>query len=229
MGDFLGSYYDSGDLHSSDLDERVISQRIALLNAEQPISILDMDHLEPTRLRDRLQGVDTLNQANNHPLPKRSQTENQLGVEDNPNLEDDLEIPVASMSTFEQGMPSMVSVQLMTMKGDDLAKKVEPTRWAKQLGPTMPQPELEYDMCSPLSAARLLEAQMKPRRRLTVNVDERKREERVNLHEMKMLPEMAYNELVESEERAARAVRTDKYSLRTSFFRLLGKNRTKQF
>lgn len=228
MGDFLGSYYDSGDLHSSEFDERVLSQRIALLNAEQPVSILEMDHLESAGLRARLHDVDTLIQVNSLLSSRPSHANNQLGVEEAPGLEEDLEIPVASMSTFEKGMPSLVSVQLMSVKGEDLARKGELTRWAKQVEPTMPQPELEYDVCSPLSAAKLLEAQRTPHRRFTVNIDERKREEKVDLQELEMLPELAYNELVEKEERAARAVQADKHSLRASFLKLLGKSRKKK-
>lgn len=229
MGDFLGSYYDSGDLYGSDLDEKVISQRMALLNAEQPISILDMEHLESTPLPTRLRDVDALNQPVNHPSPKLPAKQDALVVEHATSLEDDLEIPVASMSTFEQGAPSMVSVQLLSVKEDGLVRKPEHTNLIRQrqIEMSVPQAELEYDTCSPLSAAKLLEAQMRPRRKFTVNVDEREGGGTKNVEKVQILSGLAYNELVENEERAARAVQTDKQSLKTSLFRLLGKSRKK--
>lgn len=117
MADFLGSYYDSVDFNGSDVDERIISQRMAILSVEQPVSIMEMDNLEsvrnPTRRRDvsaLRQNVDQLEISNEGGSLKETFSA------DN-GSEEDLDIPVASMSMFEQ-QNSMVSVQLLSTRGD---------------------------------------------------------------------------------------------------------------
>lgn len=121
MADFLGSYYDSADIDGSELDERAMSQRMALLSIEQPVSVMEMDNLEsvkrPARRRDLTalrQTVDQLKPTEGSNVFRKFSSDDGLGSGD------DLDIPVASMSTFEQGQPSMVSVQLLSVKGEGL-------------------------------------------------------------------------------------------------------------
>lgn len=119
MADFLGSYYDSIDLYGSDIDEKIISQRMAILSLEQPVSIMDMENLEASKGKGN--GRDIFEMKHNvdqlHTSSNGCDLRTKFSVDTN--LDEDLDIPVASMSTFEQGQNSMVSVQLISAKGDD--------------------------------------------------------------------------------------------------------------
>lgn len=114
MADFLGSYYDSAEI-DGELDEKVISQTMALLSLEQPVSVLDMDNLDSKKLPERLTQLDALDNEDKFiPAGKRRSSD------------EDFEIPVASMSAFDQEKPTMVSVQLQTLKGFPLNRNDEP-------------------------------------------------------------------------------------------------------
>lgn len=114
MGDFLGSYY--AHAHN-DFDDANISRKMALLKAEQPVSVLDMDSLSQRQRMDMLDALD------NHQPESCLHASSDKEIEETlnkafsaDNSDDDLEIPVASMSFFDQNpAPSMVSVQLKTL------------------------------------------------------------------------------------------------------------------
>lgn len=155
MADFLGSYYDSADIDGSELDERAMSQRMALLSIEQPVSVMEMDNLEsvkgPARGRDLTalrQNVDQLK-----PTQRGDMFREKFSYDDGLGSGDDLDIPVASMSTFEQGQPSMVSVQLLSVKGEVL-KRWQPPNEIKTAPPrTTDQYTGEEAVYSPMSDA----------------------------------------------------------------------------
>lgn len=230
MGDFIGMYYAGSNSAGNQMDERVISQHLALLKTEQPVTILEMEQLDdPTsRLPARIRDVDALS----HSAPATMEAE-QIEADlsslplDSGALEDDLEIPVASMSTFEQGIPSMVSVQLLSGKGDELNGKgrrqmLPPQPQRRRIDRLVIEPELEYDVCSPLSAARLAQAQVRPRRRITWEVS-RTDEENRDVEE-NVCMEVDYDEILKCEERAARhAAQAQRSNLKSSLLRLLGR------
>lgn len=112
MADFLGSYYDSGEVDGIDLDEKVFSQRMAVLNAEQPVSVLEMDNIDSNKIPMRLRNLEALGQKDSI-----------LSQDDRRSSDEDFEIPVASMSAFDKEKPSMVSVQLQTLKKSDLIQE----------------------------------------------------------------------------------------------------------
>lgn len=106
MSDFLGSYYDSADVDG--LDDKVFSQRMAMLALEQPVSVLDMDNLDSVKLPSRIRAIDALGNQDQYKFEKRQSSD------------DDFSVPVASMSAFDQEKPSLVSIQLQSLRAIQL-------------------------------------------------------------------------------------------------------------
>lgn len=205
MADFLSSYFDSFDSKNGGYDEKVLSQNLAILNAEQPVSVLDMAQLESPRVPARIRELDKLDDK---------ALENQ--IDSNATEDVDMEIPVASMTMFEQGAKSLFSVKLGASKDQDLnrEKKHSSTFYRRQ-NELIQEPDLEYDECSPVSAARLREAQRVPRRQLTVDVgvdlNEHRRmllkeKERQRQQQEAEASDEMYQEILKCEERVAAEV-----------------------
>lgn len=145
MADFIGSYYECDDF-----DEETLGEQMDMMNSEQPVSVLDMESFRKQSKAVARQSAAACHlEPDEHKVCASAQGDcgafqGLFSIEQKESMDDDLDIPVASMSTFDQTAPSMVTLQLNSF----VTKDAKHGRQKKLCVPVEETPKTEQGDCS---------------------------------------------------------------------------------